>query len=189
MQVCVQERKVFCSKVSTGSARVFRCLAHNLGKPDFGEACRAEIKAKLMRRQQNWKLDVTLRDNCKGDADELCAHVDHDADKAEVTRCLISHHGNLTDPCRNEARPSPPPPPSRGLITCLACRCLASREPSGPPLAPAAPLRCASGLGAAPPGHGCSCCADPDGSRVGRPAGGAGDSPSTCLARCLAREL
>lgn len=103
LQVCVQERNIFCSKVSTGSARVFRCLAHNLAKVDFGEACRKEIKAKLMRRQQNWKLDVSLREQCKEDARAFCADVDHDSDKAQVTRCLVSHHGNLTQSCAHEA--------------------------------------------------------------------------------------
>lgn len=106
LQVCVQERNIFCSEVSTGSARVFRCLAHNLAKADFGSACRNEIKAKLLRRQQNWKLDVSLRNGCKDDVAALCADVDHDADKADVARCLISYHANLTDTCAHEARPT-----------------------------------------------------------------------------------
>lgn len=105
VQVCVQERNVFCGEVATGGARVFRCLAHNLAKADFGEACRSEIKAKLMRRQQNWKLDVALRNACKVDAEQHCSDVDHGADKAETARCLISHHSNLTDSCAHEARP------------------------------------------------------------------------------------
>lgn len=111
VQVCAEERKVFCSDVSTGKARVFRCLVHNLGKADFGDTCKKEVMEKLRRRQQNWKLDVTLRTACKGDVAEVCSEVDHDLDHAEVTRCLISNHWNLTDGCRHEV--------CCGYLSCL----------------------------------------------------------------------
>ena len=81
---------------------MFRCLVHNLGKADFGEACKTQIMTKLARRQQNWKLDVTLRRACKEDAAVACADVDHDQDHAEVTRCLMKSHANITEPCQHE---------------------------------------------------------------------------------------
>lgn len=102
MQACASERDVFCSEIQTGQARVFRCLVHNLGKADFGETCKKEVMTKLSRRQQNWKLDVTLRKACKEDAATVCKEVDHDADHAEVTRCLMKNHANVTEPCQHE---------------------------------------------------------------------------------------
>lgn len=102
MQACASEREVFCSEMRTGQARVFRCLVHNLGKADFGETCKKEVKKKLARRQQNWKLDVTLRQACKADAAEVCSDVDHDADHAEVTRCLMRNHDSISEACLHE---------------------------------------------------------------------------------------
>jgi golgi apparatus protein 1 len=106
VQTCSDERNVFCGDVATGQARVFRCLVHNLGKADFGDACKNEILSKLQRRQENWKLDISLRAACKDDAAEHCADVDHDADHAEVARCLIRKHDDLIDACLHEVRSS-----------------------------------------------------------------------------------
>jgi golgi apparatus protein 1 len=103
-QVCAEERQTFCSDVTTGKARVFRCLVHNLGKAAFRQACHDEVLKKLRRRQQNWKLDVTLRSSCEEDVASFCAGVDHDADHADVTRCLITHHQELSDGCQHEVR-------------------------------------------------------------------------------------
>lgn len=50
-QVCAPERQLYCSDVSNGNGRVFRCLAEHAGDADFGETCKAEISAKLRRRQ------------------------------------------------------------------------------------------------------------------------------------------
>jgi golgi apparatus protein 1 len=102
VQACANERDVFCGELQTGQARVFRCLAHNLGKADFGEACKKEVMTKLARRQQNWKLDVTLRKACKDDAEDVCSDVDHDADHAEMTRCLMKNYADISEPCQSE---------------------------------------------------------------------------------------
>lgn len=101
-RACAEERSVFCKDVRTGGARVFRCLVSSLGKADFGDVCKSEVMRKLQRRQQNWKLDVNLRRACRDDADRICADVDHDADHAEVTRCLISKRDELADSCLRE---------------------------------------------------------------------------------------
>jgi len=76
----------------------------NLGKVDFGVNCRDEIVRKLQRRQQNWKLDVNLRNGCKADAANLCADVDHDSDHADVMRCLMKKRDELSEPCLREVR-------------------------------------------------------------------------------------
>jgi Cysteine rich repeat len=102
VQACASERNTFCAEVATGNARVFRCLVQNLGKPDFGSLCRDTIIRKLQRRQQNWKLDVNLRNACKEDANTLCGDVDHDSDRAEMARCLMRKHDELSDWCLRE---------------------------------------------------------------------------------------
>lgn len=104
VQACATEREVFCSDMPTGQARVFRCLVHNLGKADFGKACKEQVMKKLARRQQNWKLDVTLRKACKEDAANVCEDVDHDQDHAEITRCLMKNHDSISEPCQHEVR-------------------------------------------------------------------------------------
>lgn len=50
LKACNAERKLFCSEVQPGQARVFRCLAENMNDPDFGMTCRNQIITKLQRR-------------------------------------------------------------------------------------------------------------------------------------------
>ena len=116
LQACSEERVTFCSDVTTGHARVFRCLTQNLGDSDFGSACRDAILGKLARRQQNWKLDVNLREACTQDANSACAEVDHNSDKAETMRCMMRKHDELGEDCRAEVHRS-----SLQLRLRLAC--------------------------------------------------------------------
>jgi Golgi apparatus protein 1 len=41
---------MFCTDVTPGSARVFRCLAENLGNADYGDSCKYQVITKLQRR-------------------------------------------------------------------------------------------------------------------------------------------
>ncbi len=62
LRACRDERSLFCRGVEPGQARVFRCLAENMGSGDFGDVCRSQIKQKIERRwvreqgdgQQGW---------------------------------------------------------------------------------------------------------------------------------------
>ena len=50
MRACSDEHTMFCKDVSPGSARVFRCLAENLGNSDYGDSCKYQVITKLQRR-------------------------------------------------------------------------------------------------------------------------------------------
>lgn len=50
LKSCQRERQLFCGAVQPGGARVFRCLAENLGDGDFGNTCRTDMIRKLQRR-------------------------------------------------------------------------------------------------------------------------------------------
>ncbi len=50
LKACRDERSMFCTDVTPGSARVFRCLAENLGNADYGDACKYQVITKLQRR-------------------------------------------------------------------------------------------------------------------------------------------
>lgn len=65
LKACKDERSLFCRRVSTGQARVFRCLVENMGSADFGDTCKMVIMTKLVRRQANWRLDPPLRRACR----------------------------------------------------------------------------------------------------------------------------
>lgn len=69
LRACAAERSLFCADVQPGSARVFRCLAHNMASGDFGSGCRNAMLVKLRRREANWRLDPPLRKACKADVD------------------------------------------------------------------------------------------------------------------------
>jgi hypothetical protein len=74
LRACAAERSLFCADVQPGSARVFRCLAHNMASSDFGSGCRNALMVKLRRREANWRLDPPLRKACTADVDRwgLC---------------------------------------------------------------------------------------------------------------------
>jgi Golgi apparatus protein 1 len=69
LRACAAERSLFCADVQPGSARVFRCLAHNLASADFGRGCMNAMMVKLRRRQANWRLDPPLRKACTADVE------------------------------------------------------------------------------------------------------------------------
>lgn len=69
LHTCSAERSLFCKDVAPGSARVFRCLAHNMASGDFGSGCRSALLTKLRRREANWRLDPPLRKACREDVD------------------------------------------------------------------------------------------------------------------------
>jgi Golgi apparatus protein 1 len=69
MRTCAAERSLFCRDVQPGSARVFRCLAHNMASTDFGSPCRSSMLTKLKRREANWRLDPPLRNACQADVE------------------------------------------------------------------------------------------------------------------------
>jgi Golgi apparatus protein 1 len=50
LKACRDERSLFCKDVQPGQARVFRCLAENLGNADYGDACKFQVVMKLQRR-------------------------------------------------------------------------------------------------------------------------------------------
>jgi Golgi apparatus protein 1 len=50
LKACRDERALFCKEVAPGQARVFRCLAENLGNADYGDACKYQVVMKLQRR-------------------------------------------------------------------------------------------------------------------------------------------
>ncbi|KAG2498297.1 hypothetical protein HYH03_003558 [Edaphochlamys debaryana] len=103
LRVCRSERRAFCSMVSPGQARVFRCLAEKMGDPDFGDACRKEITTKLLRRQANWKLDPSLRKACKPAVTELCATEDAaNSEEGLVYKCLAHHYMDVDEGCQKE---------------------------------------------------------------------------------------
>ncbi len=103
LRACTEERAAFCAGVQPGSARVFRCLAEKLADPDFGAVCRAEVIAKLQRRQANWKLDPPLRRACRADVADMCKAEDALASETgEVYRCLVRNHQDVQPGCRRE---------------------------------------------------------------------------------------
>ncbi|GFR46876.1 hypothetical protein Agub_g8517 [Astrephomene gubernaculifera] len=103
LRTCRNERRAFCSAVSPGQARVFRCLAEKMSDPDFGEPCRQEIIKKLQRRQANWKLDPTLRKACKSSVSSLCASEDQaNSEQGLVYKCLATHYMDLDEGCQKE---------------------------------------------------------------------------------------
>lgn len=103
LKACATERATFCNDVQTGQARVFRCLADNMGDPDFGDKCKTEIGIKLQRRQANWKLDPPLRKACRSDVSSWCSSEDKaGSEQGLVTKCLISHTDDLEPGCRKE---------------------------------------------------------------------------------------
>lgn len=73
LRACAAERSLFCSAVQPGSARVFRCLAHNLASADFGRGCMNAMMTKLRRREANWRLDPPLRKACTVDVERWVA--------------------------------------------------------------------------------------------------------------------
>eukprot|EP00201_Polytomella_parva_P015143 CAMPEP_0175066598 /NCGR_PEP_ID=MMETSP0052_2-20121109/16604_1 /TAXON_ID=51329 ORGANISM="Polytomella parva, Strain SAG 63-3" /NCGR_SAMPLE_ID=MMETSP0052_2 /ASSEMBLY_ACC=CAM_ASM_000194 /LENGTH=941 /DNA_ID=CAMNT_0016333331 /DNA_START=144 /DNA_END=2969 /DNA_ORIENTATION=- len=114
LKQCAKERKAFCANVSTGRARVFRCLADSSGDPDFGEVCRNAVRDIVQRRQANWRLDPALRRACKDDVAEMCADIDstlNGKSAAEINttsleggvyRCLMNQYENLDGGCQRE---------------------------------------------------------------------------------------
>ncbi|GAX78146.1 hypothetical protein CEUSTIGMA_g5588.t1 [Chlamydomonas eustigma] len=103
MKICRDERQLYCKGVAPGQARMFRCLAENMGDHDFGETCREEIMDKLQRRQANWKLDPPLRKACKPSVQELCSKEDQaNSEEGAVYKCLIRQYMDLGDGCQKE---------------------------------------------------------------------------------------
>ncbi|KAG1660746.1 hypothetical protein FOA52_010620 [Chlamydomonas sp. UWO 241] len=103
LKACRSERRLFCKAVSTGSARVFRCLAENMNDADFGSTCRYQVLYKLQRRQANWKLDPPLRKACRVDVANTCAAQDaKDAEDSSVYACMIKGYDGLSSGCQKE---------------------------------------------------------------------------------------
>ncbi|KAG1656262.1 hypothetical protein FOA52_011910 [Chlamydomonas sp. UWO 241] len=103
LKSCKSERRMYCKAVSTGSARVFRCLAENINDADFGGVCRAQILSKLQRRQANWKLDPPLRKACRIDVQQSCATADaKDSEDGSVYACMIKGYDGLSSGCQKE---------------------------------------------------------------------------------------
>ena len=100
---CKEEREIFCSTVTAGGARVFRCLADNMNDPDFGANCRKDVVAKLQRRQANWKLDPPLRKACKDSVRSLCSSEESKkSEEGSVYKCMIRQYADLGDGCQKE---------------------------------------------------------------------------------------
>jgi Golgi apparatus protein 1 len=56
LQVCSEERAVFCKDVKPGKARVIKCLMEAMDKPNFGGECRAELRARseVVKSDYRW---------------------------------------------------------------------------------------------------------------------------------------
>lgn len=52
---------------------MFKCLQESLGKPDFGNACSAEVEARGQAMQQDYRLDFGVAEACEPDVDRMCA--------------------------------------------------------------------------------------------------------------------
>ena len=66
---------------------MFKCLQESLGKPDFGNACSAEVEARGQAMQQDYRLDFGVAEACEPDVDRMCA--------AEKARHLAARPCNL----------------------------------------------------------------------------------------------
>eukprot|EP00955_Chlamydomonas_euryale_P014467 155486-Chlamydomonas_euryale.AAC.3 len=53
LQLCSEEKAVFCKEVQPGRARVVKCLMENMAQPNFGEECSEE----LQKREEVMKSD------------------------------------------------------------------------------------------------------------------------------------
>ena len=52
---------------------MFKCLQESLGKPDFGNACSAEVEARGQAMQQDYRLDFGVAEACEPDVDRTCS--------------------------------------------------------------------------------------------------------------------
>lgn len=102
-RLCSEEIAVLCKGVAPGRARVFRCLADNLGKPGFGEACRAEVDKRVALQQADYRLDTGLAEACAADVDAACGEAKGQVHgHGLVLKCLVARYADLAPACGGE---------------------------------------------------------------------------------------
>eukprot|EP01025_Chloroclados_australasicus_P015793 TRINITY_DN17633_c0_g1_i1.p1 TRINITY_DN17633_c0_g1~~TRINITY_DN17633_c0_g1_i1.p1 ORF type:complete len:858 (-),score=130.26 TRINITY_DN17633_c0_g1_i1:623-3196(-) len=103
MKACQSEMYMYCQRISPGGGRVFKCLQKNLGQNDFSAECAQEVKARSELMQTDYRLDYSLKNNCKKDAASLCQEATKGPHKAAaVIKCLIKNYDDLEDGCARE---------------------------------------------------------------------------------------
>lgn len=71
---CMAEIQVLCSAdhVTSGHARVVRCLQTHLDSAAVGQKCRQEVQAQTARAATDYRLNYRLREACRHDVSVLC---------------------------------------------------------------------------------------------------------------------
>ncbi|CAF3645191.1 unnamed protein product [Rotaria sordida] len=107
---CREDREHFCSQVSSGNGRVYRCLYENKFNTMMSTACRKEVHRRQKLVVSNALLDAPLIRACKSEMNEhQCVNNPQDPDKqlslVNLLLCLedrIKKGNQIKDECRRE---------------------------------------------------------------------------------------
>ena len=107
MKLCGEEMVVFCKDIKPGSGRIFNCLLEHAQKPNFSNACKAEVVKREDRVKSDYRLDAGVSDECKDDIDTHCLAEKAAAHgNAGVLRCLadkmVDPDITISDPCETQ---------------------------------------------------------------------------------------
>lgn len=51
-----------------------KCLEDNRNQPDFSSECKSKFEEMMVRRASDFRLDETLRSECREDIEEVCGY-------------------------------------------------------------------------------------------------------------------
>jgi Golgi apparatus protein 1 len=60
--------------VKPGMGHAKACLEENRDKADFSPECKAKFEEMMVRRASDFRLDETLRSECRDDIEEVCGY-------------------------------------------------------------------------------------------------------------------
>jgi hypothetical protein len=77
--------------IVAGKGRMPRCLAEHMGEAGFSNACRTELRKRLLAAQVDYRLDYGVAGACATDVGALCAsEAQAPGGPAQVPACLMA---------------------------------------------------------------------------------------------------
>ncbi|XP_038076975.1 Golgi apparatus protein 1-like isoform X2 [Patiria miniata] len=100
---CRKDVIAFC-KTSKDKSSIVNCLSSKVrddtlkdNPQNISEECRKQLKAELLQRSEDIKLDPELFQGCEDDVKKLCSNLK--AGKARILECLRDHRKELGEKC------------------------------------------------------------------------------------------
>jgi len=103
LRVCSKDKKKFCADVKPGMGLAKKCLEDNRNQPDFSSECKSKFEEMMVRRASDFRLDETLRSECREDIEEVCGYEKDSLDTiagydGRVVECLQDYREELVKP-------------------------------------------------------------------------------------------